>query len=203
MNDKLAALLTIVGPLITLIWIISHYSSKSNSICARCSSQINYQADKYKVDLHGHSGVVCSSCQSMLNEIGLVLSPQGQFLHQCQHCKGAFSLRDRKNFIVVRQDLYLVCNTCLNQISLDKDKPMSDMLSNVITPEFLALCSNFLTLEELVVASKIQNFTADHLKSAEWNNHIRLNTKYDSWDALFIAASIYARDSLLIKKLTS
>lgn len=203
MNNVLTTLLTIVGPLITLIWIIFHYSSKSNCICARCNTFINYQSEKFKVDLLGHSGFVCNSCQSILNEIGLVVSPLGEFSHQCQHCKRSFSSYDRKNFIVIRQDLFLICNPCINQIRLDKDKPMSCMLSNILTSEFLKGCSNFLTFEELVIAAKIPNFNADALKSTEWNNHIKLNTIYENWDALFSAASIYYRDSLLIEKLTS
>ena len=203
MNNVLTTLLTIVGPLITLIWIISHYSSKSNCICARCNTVINYQSEKFKVDLQGRSGVVCNYCQSMLNEIGLVVSPFSKFSHQCQHCKRVFSSHDRKNFIAVRQDLFLICNPCLNQIHLDKDKPMSGMLSQLLSSEFLQGCSNFLTFEELVIAARPPNFNAEYLKSPEWNDHIKLNTIYENWDTLFSAASIYYRESLLIEKLTS
>jgi len=59
-----------------------------------------------------------------------------------------------------------------------------------LTPEFLSSCSRFVSLEELVDASRLNIQSKQGLGTEEWDNFIRDNTSFDGWEEMLEAAMI-------------
>lgn len=182
------------------IWVIYYYSSPSECECARCKITINHKADRFKADIQGHTRYICHSCQSKINEIGLKVNRStGLWTQQCQYCKTPFNRNDQRNYIDVRGELFVVCNTCVSSIGKNAHIPLEGKLSELLSAEFLSKCSAYSDWQLFIEESGLLPFTLTTLQSQEWNDYVRRNTSFNSWDELFKAASIWVRDNHLLQ----
>lgn len=65
-------------------------------------------------------------------------------------------------------------------------------LTELLSPGFLAKCSQFLSLDEMFAASGFEVKNTEDFKAipdAEWDDFIRINTSYESWSDMLSAAS--------------
>lgn len=65
-------------------------------------------------------------------------------------------------------------------------------LTELLTPAFLAKCSQFLSPDEMFVASGFEVKSPEDFKAipdAEWDDFIHKNTSYESWHEMLSAAS--------------
>lgn len=65
-------------------------------------------------------------------------------------------------------------------------------LTELLTPAFLAKCSQFLSPDEMFAASGFEVKNTEDFKTipdTEWDNFIRKNTSYKSWSEMLSAAS--------------
>jgi hypothetical protein len=65
-------------------------------------------------------------------------------------------------------------------------------LNELLTPAFLAKCSQFLSPDEMFAASGFEVKSAEDFKAipdAEWDDFIRKSTSYESWHDMLSAAS--------------
>lgn len=182
------------------IWIIYYYLKPSEHECARCKIAINHKADRFKAVIQGHTRYLCHSCQSKINEIGLKVDRNtGLWTQQCQYCKTAFGRHDRRNYIDVRGELFVVCNSCVSSIQHNANIPMDGKLSELLSSEFLSKYSAHTDWQIFIGESGLLPFTQTTMQSQEWNDYVRRNTSFNSWDELFKAASIWARDNHLLQ----
>ncbi len=182
------------------VWIIYYYSRPSEHECARCKITINHKADRFKADIQGQTRYICHNCQSQLNEIGLIVDRNsGLWTQQCQYCKKPFNRHDRRNYIDVRGELFVVCNICVPSIGQNANTPMEGKLSELLSAEFLSKCSAHTDWQVFIGESGLLPFTQTTMQSQEWNDYVRRTTSFNSWDELFKAASIWTRDNHLLR----
>ncbi len=184
------------------VWVIYYYLQPSESECARCGILISHKSDRFRAEIQGRTRYLCHNCQSKINEIGLVLDkPTGSWVQKCQLCKTNFYRTDRKNYIDVIGELFVVCDKCSSNISHQVNAPMEVKLSELLSTEFLQSCSNHSDWQAFIGSSGLIPFNNTTMQSQEWDDYVRLNTSYHSWDDMHKAASIKARDARLVSAL--
>lgn len=190
--------IAILGFIAIGIMAIVYYSNPKLHTCSRCGKHLHHNKGRYWDKVNGESVPVCSTCAKKERK-------QHHYEHStpveeraCSRCSKVFTPRMQKWEFKPMGQKFVLCASCKRTLlNLKFSKPLDEML----TPDFLAKCSDFVTLDDMIDSYSGTIEGLDDFETTEWNDWVKDKTSYDSWESMFNEARNIAIEQAQIEKI--